>query len=105
MAALILNDFSLPNEMAEGIFKKAQTGSVISKLSGERPFRLRCRLRGLLLMHSFAHGKNLLMSIRVKARVAIKKRRRGTAVLSSMISCLRHPRRGGLSDMPPASEP
>ena len=37
MAALILNDFSLPNEMAEGIFKKAQTGSVISKLSGARP--------------------------------------------------------------------
>lgn len=37
MAALILNDFSLPKEMAEGIFKKAQTGSVISKLSGARP--------------------------------------------------------------------
>lgn len=37
MAALILNDFSLPNEMAEGIFKKAQTGSVISQLSGARP--------------------------------------------------------------------
>lgn len=37
MAALITSDFNLPNDMAEGIFKKAQTGSVISQLSGARP--------------------------------------------------------------------
>lgn len=37
MAALITNDFEIPNNIAQGIFKKAQTGSVIAQLSGARP--------------------------------------------------------------------
>lgn len=37
MAALITSDFSIPNNIAQGIFKKAQTGSVIAQLSGARP--------------------------------------------------------------------
>lgn len=37
MAALITSDFNIPNNIAQGIFKKAQTGSVIAQLSGARP--------------------------------------------------------------------
>lgn len=37
MASLITTDFSLPNDIAEGIFKKAQTGSALARLSGARP--------------------------------------------------------------------
>lgn len=37
MAALITSDFEIPNNIAQGIFKKAQTGSVIARLSGARP--------------------------------------------------------------------
>lgn len=37
MAALITSDFQIPNNIAEGIFKKAQTGSTIAQLSGARP--------------------------------------------------------------------
>lgn len=37
MAALITTDFEIPNSIAQGIFKKAQTGSVIAQLSGARP--------------------------------------------------------------------
>lgn len=37
MAVLSASDFNLPNDMAEGIFKKAQTGSVIAQLSGAKP--------------------------------------------------------------------
>ena len=34
---LITQDFSIPNNIAQGIFKKAQSGSTIAKLSGARP--------------------------------------------------------------------
>nr|DAH88311.1 MAG TPA: major capsid protein [Caudoviricetes sp.] len=37
MAALITSDFQIPNNIAREIFKKAQTGSTIAQLSGERP--------------------------------------------------------------------
>lgn len=37
MAALITSDFQIPNNIAQGIFKKAQTGSVLSQLSAQRP--------------------------------------------------------------------
>ena len=37
MAALITTDFQIPNNIAQGIFKKAQTGSAIAQLSGARP--------------------------------------------------------------------
>lgn len=37
MAALITTDFEIPNDIASGIFKKAQTGSVLARLSGARP--------------------------------------------------------------------
>lgn len=37
MGALITSDFQIPNSIAEGIFKKAQTGSTIAQLSGARP--------------------------------------------------------------------
>lgn len=37
MAALITSDFQIPNNIAQGIFKKAQTGSTIAQLSGTRP--------------------------------------------------------------------
>lgn len=37
MAALITTDFSIPNNISEGIFKKAQTGSVLARLSGAKP--------------------------------------------------------------------
>jgi hypothetical protein len=34
---LITQDFNIPNSIAQGIFKKAQSGSTIAKLSGARP--------------------------------------------------------------------
>lgn len=37
MAALITSDFQIPSNIAQGIFKKAQTGSTIAQLSGARP--------------------------------------------------------------------
>lgn len=37
MVALITSDSQIPNNIAQGIFKKAQTGSVIARLSGARP--------------------------------------------------------------------
>ena len=37
MAAIITTDFTLPTEYTEGIFKKAQTESVLARLSGARP--------------------------------------------------------------------
>ena len=37
MSALITSDFQIPNNIAAGIFKKAQTGSAIALLSGARP--------------------------------------------------------------------
>lgn len=37
MAALITSDFQIPNNIAQGIFKKAQTGSVLAQLSAQRP--------------------------------------------------------------------
>ena len=37
MAALITSDFQIPNNIAQGIFKKAQNGSTIAQLSGARP--------------------------------------------------------------------
>lgn len=37
MAALITSDFQIPNDIAAEIFKKAQTGSVLARLSGARP--------------------------------------------------------------------
>lgn len=37
MAALITSDFQIPNNIAQGIFKKAQMGSTIAQLSGARP--------------------------------------------------------------------
>lgn len=37
MAALITNDFEIPNNIAQGIFKKAQAGSALALLSGARP--------------------------------------------------------------------
>lgn len=37
MAALITSDFKIPANIAGGIFKKAQTGSTIARLSGARP--------------------------------------------------------------------
>lgn len=37
MPALITSDFQIPNNIAQGIFKKAQTGSAIAQLSGARP--------------------------------------------------------------------
>lgn len=37
MAALITTDFQIPNNVAQGIFKKAQTGSALAQLSGARP--------------------------------------------------------------------
>lgn len=37
MAAIITSDFQIPNNIAQGIFKKAQAGSTIAQLSGARP--------------------------------------------------------------------
>ena len=37
MAALITSDFEIPNNIAKGIFKKAQTGSALAQLSAQRP--------------------------------------------------------------------
>lgn len=37
MAALLTTDFQIPNNIATGIFKKAQTGSVLARLSAQRP--------------------------------------------------------------------
>lgn len=37
MAALITSDFQIPNNIAQGIFKKAQSGSTLARLSGSRP--------------------------------------------------------------------
>ncbi len=37
MAALITSDFQIPNNIAGGIFKKAQSGSALARLSGARP--------------------------------------------------------------------
>lgn len=37
MAALITSDFEIPNDIAHGIFEKAQKGSALAKLSGARP--------------------------------------------------------------------
>lgn len=37
MAALITSNFNMPEEYAAGVFKKAQTSSVLARLSGARP--------------------------------------------------------------------
>lgn len=37
MAALLTTDFQIPSTVSEGIFKKAQKGSVLAQLSGARP--------------------------------------------------------------------
>lgn len=37
MSALISTDFQIPNNISQGIFKKAQTGSALARLSGARP--------------------------------------------------------------------
>lgn len=37
MAALLTKDFEIPNDIAEGIFKKAQKGSTLAQLSGSTP--------------------------------------------------------------------
>ena len=37
MAALITKDFTLPEEYSKGVFKKAQTSSVLARLSGSQP--------------------------------------------------------------------
>ncbi len=37
MPALITSNFEFPSEISTGIFKKAQTGSVLSRLSGAKP--------------------------------------------------------------------
>lgn len=37
MAALITSDFTLPEEYVAGVFKKAQTSSVLAQLSGAQP--------------------------------------------------------------------
>ena len=37
MAALITTDFTLPEEYVAGVFKKAQTSSVLAQLSGSQP--------------------------------------------------------------------
>lgn len=37
MAALISTDFEIPAEISKGIFKKAQEGSALAKLSGAKP--------------------------------------------------------------------
>ena len=37
MAALITSDFEIPAEISAGIFEKAQKGSTLAQLSGERP--------------------------------------------------------------------
>ncbi|MDD6666716.1 MAG: phage major capsid protein [Lachnospiraceae bacterium] len=37
MPTLITSDFQIPNNIAQGIFKKAQTGSTLAQLSGARP--------------------------------------------------------------------
>ena len=37
MAALLTKDFQIPSSVSEGIFKKAQKGSVLAQLSGARP--------------------------------------------------------------------
>lgn len=37
MAGLLTSDFQIPNNIATGIFKKAQTGSTLARLSGARP--------------------------------------------------------------------
>lgn len=37
MAALITTNFNLPNDIATGIFEKAQKGSTLAQLSGARP--------------------------------------------------------------------
>ncbi len=37
MAALITSNFNIPNEIAAGIFEKAQKGSTLAQLSGARP--------------------------------------------------------------------
>lgn len=37
MAAIITTDFNIPSNVAAGIFKKAQQGSTIARLSGARP--------------------------------------------------------------------
>ncbi len=37
MAALITNDFNLPEEYVTGVFKKAQSTSALARLSGAQP--------------------------------------------------------------------
>lgn len=37
MASLITTDFEIPNNIATGIFKKAQSGSALARLSAQRP--------------------------------------------------------------------
>ena len=37
MAALITSNFNIPNDIAAGIFEKAQKGSTLAQLSGARP--------------------------------------------------------------------
>lgn len=37
MEALITTDFEIPNNIAQGIFKQAQTGSTLARLSAQRP--------------------------------------------------------------------
>ncbi len=37
MAALLTTDFNIPNDIATGIFEKAQKGSTLAQLSGARP--------------------------------------------------------------------
>lgn len=37
MAALITSDFTMPQEYVDGVFKKAQTSSVLAQLSGAKP--------------------------------------------------------------------
>lgn len=37
MAAIITSNFNIPNDIAEGIFEKAQKGSTLAQLAGARP--------------------------------------------------------------------
>lgn len=37
MAALITSNFNMPEEYVAGVFKKAQTSSVLARLSGAKP--------------------------------------------------------------------
>lgn len=56
MAALITNDFDIPANVAQGIFKKAQSGSTIARLSGARP-------------QKFGHERNWILTAAPKAEV------------------------------------